>query len=117
MILKAENIHKAFGKRKVLTGVSVNLEKGKIYGIAGENGSGKSTLLKSLIGYSKIDKGKVKLYGSFGYCPQSPQSSNEKTFHCTYRLRDSWRVPLARNSGLGAALSPSGRGQLWLKSR
>ena len=72
MILKATNIEKNYGRKRVLKGVSFALEKGKVYGIVGENGSGKTTLLKSLIGYLKVRKGEVVLNGSFGYCPQIP---------------------------------------------
>ncbi|MCK5104569.1 MAG: ATP-binding cassette domain-containing protein, partial [Cyclobacteriaceae bacterium] len=49
MILKTENIAKAFGKKKVLTDVSFKMEPGSLCGIVGENGSGKSTLLKIIV--------------------------------------------------------------------
>lgn len=70
MILKVENISKSFRKKTVLSCVSFELEKGKMYGIVGENGSGKSTLLKIIVGEWKADRGKISLYGKFGYCPQ-----------------------------------------------
>jgi len=51
MILKATNIVKPFGKKKILKGLIFDLKEDGLYGIVEENGSGKSTLLKSLIGY------------------------------------------------------------------
>ena len=44
------NIRKSYGKKEVLRGVSMPLEKGRIIALAGPNGSGKSTLLRLLAG-------------------------------------------------------------------
>lgn len=70
MILKVENISKAFGRNKVLTGVSLEMNSALLYGIVGENGSGKSTLLKIIVGEWKPDQGKISVNGRIGYCPQ-----------------------------------------------
>ena len=72
MILRAENIVKSFGKKKILKGITFEMNEGALYGIVGENGSGKSTLLKIIIGELKANEGKVIMNGSFGYCPQKP---------------------------------------------
>lgn len=47
-----------------LKDVSVNIEKGDVFGIVGLNGSGKSTLLKVISGILKPSKGSVKTYGT-----------------------------------------------------
>lgn len=47
-----------------LKNVSVNIEKGDVFGIVGLNGSGKSTLLKVISGILKPTTGSVKTYGS-----------------------------------------------------
>jgi len=70
MILKVENIAKAFGKNKVLRNVSFEVSQSSMYGIVGENGSGKSTLLKIIVGEWKPDHGKISVEGKIGYCPQ-----------------------------------------------
>jgi len=70
LILKVENIAKAYGKKKVLTNVSFEIQKGKMCGIVGENGSGKSTLMKIIVGELKANKGKISYMGRLGYCPQ-----------------------------------------------
>lgn len=70
MILKVENIAKAFGENKVLQNVSFEMNPSSLYGIVGENGSGKSTLLKIIVGEWKSDSGKISVYDRLGYCPQ-----------------------------------------------
>ena len=59
-MLQLQGISKAFGKKQVLNGISLNLESGKLYGIVGENGSGKSTLLKIIVGEWKANSGSIK---------------------------------------------------------
>ena len=70
MILKVENIAKAFGKNKVLKNITFEMDRSLLYGIVGENGSGKSTLLKIIVGEWKSDHGKISIDGRLGYCPQ-----------------------------------------------
>ena len=43
-MLKLENIQKSFDGHKILNGLSVDLEAGKIYSLMGANGAGKTTL-------------------------------------------------------------------------
>jgi iron complex transport system ATP-binding protein len=47
-MLDVNNIHFSIDKKKILDGISVSFESGKIHGIIGPNGSGKSTLLKNI---------------------------------------------------------------------
>lgn len=57
------NVHKAFGKQKVLKGVSLAIKKRELFYIIGKSGEGKSVLLKHMIGLIKPDKGKVLVEG------------------------------------------------------
>jgi len=57
------NLHKSFGMQKVLDGVDLEVEKGKITVIIGKSGGGKSVLLKHLIGLIKPDKGSIWING------------------------------------------------------
>jgi ABC-2 type transport system ATP-binding protein len=49
-MIKLEGITKYYGSQRILTGVSLELKRGEIMGLAGPNGSGKSTLLKIVLG-------------------------------------------------------------------
>ena len=58
MTIKLFDIHKQFGKHKVLTGVNLTINKG-INVIIGRSGGGKSVLLKIILGLLKPDKGDI----------------------------------------------------------
>ncbi|OXE37659.1 MAG: ABC transporter [Phenylobacterium zucineum] len=59
--LAFEAIAVAFGKRKVLDGISGVLAPGQVTVILGPNGAGKSTLLAALAGLRRPDGGRVRL--------------------------------------------------------
>ena len=48
MIIRAENIEKAFGNLKVLKGIDFEAGRGEVVSITGQSGAGKSTLLQIL---------------------------------------------------------------------
>ena len=58
--LKASNLAKRFGSRKVFADIELNLKTGQSISIIGPNGSGKSTLLKVLLMQLRPNKGKVE---------------------------------------------------------
>lgn len=60
IILEIENADCGYGERKILSGVSLRLERGNHLGIVGLNGAGKSTLLKSLGEQIPLLKGALK---------------------------------------------------------
>ena len=43
MKLRAENIQKIYGNRKVVKGISLEVNQGEIIGLLGPNGAGKTT--------------------------------------------------------------------------
>ena len=61
--LKCENVKKIYGKKEVLKGINLELEKGKIYGLIGRNGAGKTTLLSILSAQNPASEGNVTLDG------------------------------------------------------
>lgn len=57
------SLHKSFGSKKVLQGVSLKVEKGESMVVLGGSGSGKSVLLKHIVGILKPDSGTVIIDG------------------------------------------------------
>lgn len=47
-MLQIKNLNKSYGKKQVLKSVTLDLEKGKVYGIVGKNGAGKTTLFRCI---------------------------------------------------------------------
>ena len=61
MILKAENIQKIYGSRKVVKGISLEVQQGEIIGLLGPNGAGKTTSFYMIVGMIKPNAGKIFL--------------------------------------------------------
>ncbi len=55
------DIHKQFGARKVLDGVSLDVDTGEVLYIIGSSGAGKSVLVKHLVGLIRPDAGRIEL--------------------------------------------------------
>ena len=68
MILKAKDLIKSYvngnNKLKVLDGIDIKLEEGKIVTIMGKSGSGKSTLLNILSTLDSTDEGMISINGN-----------------------------------------------------
>ncbi|RMF87475.1 MAG: ABC transporter ATP-binding protein [Nitrospinota bacterium] len=62
-MLVLENIHKSFGRVKVLQGISAEVKEGELVTFLGPSGCGKTTLLRIISGLTKPDSGKVILDG------------------------------------------------------
>ncbi len=62
-MIRLVDIHKSFGKQKVLNGLNLTVEKGKTTVIIGRSGGGKSVLLKHIIGLIRPDSGQVIVEG------------------------------------------------------
>ena len=61
--IRIGDLHKSFGDQKVLDGIDLDIEKGKITVIIGKSGGGKTVLLKHLIGLIKPDSGEIWVDG------------------------------------------------------
>lgn len=78
------NLHKAYGKKKVLLGLNLKVKPGELFGFIGRNGIGKSTTIDCMIGIKRFQKGKILVNGfdinkepllakaSYGYVASEP---------------------------------------------
>jgi ABC-2 type transport system ATP-binding protein len=60
-MIQIQDLHFAYQKKKVFTGLSLSLQSGHIYGLLGKNGTGKSTLLRNIAGLLFPDSGTVRV--------------------------------------------------------
>lgn len=61
MKLRADNIQKIYGSRKVVKGISLEVEQGEIIGLLGPNGAGKTTSFYMIVGMIKPNDGHIFL--------------------------------------------------------
>ena len=87
-VLKISDLHKSFKsgfipkKKKILQGISLDVERGEIFGYLGPNGAGKTTTLKCILGLIFPDMGNIEIFGlphlsleakeQIGYLPENP---------------------------------------------
>ena len=62
-MITTQNLTKTFGGRAAVSGLGLNFESGRIYGLVGTNGAGKSTLLRMLCGIYRPNAGSAALDG------------------------------------------------------
>ena len=75
-ILEIKNVSKSYGENKILDNVSLNVEKGDIYGILGLSGAGKSTLVRCINGLETFDEGEILFDGEL-LCDSKVKVSRE----------------------------------------
>jgi lipopolysaccharide export system ATP-binding protein len=59
--LRAENMLKRFGKRKVVEDVSIHVNSGEVVGLLGPNGAGKTTSFYMMVGLIPVNAGHIYL--------------------------------------------------------
>lgn len=62
-VISIHNLTKTYGKDRGITNLTLEVEKGDIFGFLGPNGAGKSTTIRSLLGLIRFQKGNVSLLG------------------------------------------------------
>ena len=81
MDVKCQDIHYSIGEKKILNGVSLEVEGGQFQTILGPNGSGKSTLLKTIYRQLKPDSGQIFLDGKSPR-PGEPKGNCKRNGRC-----------------------------------
>ena len=64
MPLTTDQLVKGYGRKPVVKGVSLTVERGEIVGLLGPNGAGKTTTFHSIVGFLKPDDGSILLDGA-----------------------------------------------------
>jgi len=68
LMVKAEGVHKSFGRVEVLKGIDLQVRPGEVMCVIGPSGSGKSTLLRCVNHLEKINAGRLWVDGELvGY--------------------------------------------------
>jgi ABC-type Mn2+/Zn2+ transport system ATPase subunit len=61
--ISVKGLSVSYDKKRVLTNIFLEIERGRIYGVIGPNGAGKSTLFKAILGLIEPDAGLVSIMG------------------------------------------------------
>ena len=81
-MIRARDLEKRFGTRRVLRGVSFDLAPGGTLAVTGANGSGKTTLLRILAGLAAPSRGTLEVdvdRGQLGFLSHEPLVYRELT--------------------------------------
>jgi D-methionine transport system ATP-binding protein len=62
-IVRLEAVHRTFGSVAALDGITLDVNRGEIFGIIGRSGAGKSTLIRTLNALERVDAGRVIVEG------------------------------------------------------
>lgn len=62
-LLQTVCLTKRYGKQKAVDNLTLNIERGSIYGLIGRNGAGKTTFMKMISGLAKPTSGDIKMFG------------------------------------------------------
>ena len=58
-MLRIEHLSKAFDSTKAVDDITLEVQKGEIFGLLGPNGAGKTTAISMIAGLLKPDSGKI----------------------------------------------------------
>ena len=113
-LLRLRALGKSFGRVIALRAVSLELDRGRIYGLAGENGAGKSTLVRILCGAHGGDfEGQIELDGR-PFAPRNPaeaEAAGIGVFHQEIPICPNLSV--AANVFLGPRMGAAGGFPRW----
>lgn len=63
-LISIQNVHKRYGRKRVLRGVDLGVKEGQVLSLLGSNGAGKTTLMRIVAGLASPDRGEVRLGGA-----------------------------------------------------
>lgn len=109
-MIEVKDIHKQFGRKKVLNGVSFTIEKGEISCLVGVNGVGKTTILNAIMNLTPVKKGAVTidgetlvpaLYNKIAFIPDAsislPHFTIQESMNFMNDYYDTWNARRAKD--------------------
>lgn len=84
ILLKASNLTKRFGDLTAVDDLSINLDRGEIYGLVGPDGAGKTTTIRMMVGAMTPDSGEVHINGI--NMSQNPDLARENLGYLSQRF-------------------------------
>jgi ATP-binding cassette ChvD family protein len=80
VVVRAENVRKAYGDNLLMDGLTFDLPRGGIVGIIGPNGAGKTTLFRMIVGQEKPDSGTLRVGDTvvLAYVDQNRDTLNDQ---------------------------------------
>lgn len=63
IMIEAHTLHRSFGTREAVAGISFSVRRGEIFGLLGPNGAGKTTTIRMLTGQIDPSKGSASVAG------------------------------------------------------
>jgi ABC-2 type transport system ATP-binding protein len=60
-MISIKNVTKKIDDTEILKNISLDIEKGTVFGLLGKNGAGKTSLLKALAGVWSVEEGEIKI--------------------------------------------------------
>ena len=112
-VLDIADLSSGYGEAMVLRDISLSIRHGEIFALLGKNGMGKSTLLKTVLGFLRAKRGRIKLFGddvtalpthliarkAIAYTPQ------EQTLFQDLTVEDNLRLGLRDDRGFAEGLA------------
>lgn len=62
-VLQVQNLSKSYGSVMAVSGLSLSVARGEVFGLLGPNGAGKSTSIECMLGVKKASAGTVEILG------------------------------------------------------
>lgn len=112
VILKLQNIKKAFGETEVLKGIDLEIHRGEFITLLGSSGCGKTTTLRIIAGLEETDEGSVILDGE-DITHAVPNKRDVNTVFQNYALFP--HMTVAENIGYGLKIRKKSKEEIQAK--
>ncbi len=80
-VISVENLEHSYGSNKVLHGINLSVDKGKVFGLLGKNGAGKTTTINIMMGFLKPDFGRCLIFDENSYSLSNRAKSKIALLH------------------------------------